>query len=85
MPVIGFLNSESPDLFAYLVRAYVGIEYRWAEGQYDRLPALVADLIRRQVNVIATNSPAPVLAAKAATTSVPSRRRRSCQPLVLAI
>ena len=71
MPVIGFLNSESPDLFAYLVRAYVGIEYRWAEGQYDRLPALVADLIRRQVNVIATNSPAPVLAAKAATTSVP--------------
>ncbi len=92
MPVIGFLNSESPDLFAYLVRASgyvegenVGIEYRWAEGQYDRLPALVADLIRRQVNVIATNSPAPVLAAKAATTSVPSRRRRSCQPLVLAI
>ncbi len=84
-PVIGFLNSESPDLFAYLVRAYVGIEDRWAEGQYDRLPALVADLIRRQVNVIATNSPAPVLAAKAATTSVPSWRRRSCQPLVLAI
>ena len=85
MPVIGFLNSASPDLFAYLVRAYVGIEDRWAEGQYDRLPALVADLIRRQVNVIATNSPAPVLAAKAATTSVPSRRRRSCQPLILAI
>ena len=99
MPVIGFLSSESPDLFAYLARAFreglkgtgyvegedVAIEFRWADGQYDRLPALVTDLIRRQVNVIATNSPAPVPAAKAATTSVPSRRRRSCEPLVLAI
>jgi putative ABC transport system substrate-binding protein len=85
MPVVGFLNSETPDLFAYLVRAFhqglgqsgfvdgdnVAIEFRWAHGQYDRLPALVADLIRRQVDVIAANSPAPVMAAKAATTTIP--------------
>jgi putative ABC transport system substrate-binding protein len=86
MPVVGFLGSESPDLFASRLRAFhqglgetgyvegrnVAIEYRWAGGQYGRLPALAADLVRRQVTVIAaTGAVASVLAASAASKTLP--------------
>jgi putative ABC transport system substrate-binding protein len=85
MPVIGFLHPETPDLAEYLVRAFrqglnetgyvegrnVAVDYRWAQSQNDRLPALTADLVRRKVTVIVTSSTLGVSAAKAATTTIP--------------
>jgi putative ABC transport system substrate-binding protein len=86
MPVVGFLNGGSPAAFAELAASFrrglhengyvedqnVLIEYRWAEGRYDRLPALAADLVNRRVAVIAsTGGPDVVEAAAAATTTVP--------------
>ena len=83
--MIGFVNSASrqtyePQLTAflkglgdtgYVVGGNVMIEYRWAEGQLDRLPSLVSDLVKRQVAVIAATSTPAALAAKAATTTIP--------------
>jgi putative ABC transport system substrate-binding protein len=85
MPVVGFLGSGSPNPFAQAVAALnrglnqsgytegqnVTIEYRWAEGQFHRLPGLATDLVRRQVALILTSGPPASSAAKAATGTIP--------------
>jgi putative tryptophan/tyrosine transport system substrate-binding protein len=85
MPVVGFLDPRSPDAFSdgqrafrqglkdtgYVERENVAIEYSWAENQIDRLPERAAELVRRQVAVMATAGAATALAAKAATTTIP--------------
>ncbi len=86
VPVIGFLNTASPGPYESRLAAFhqglsetgyvegqnVAIEYRWAEGHYDRLPALAADLVARKVDVIvATGAPLSALAAKTATSTIP--------------
>src|SRR6516225_5040456 len=86
MPVVGLINLGTPDAMARYVAAFrnalseagyvegqnVTVEYHWLEGQYDRLPALMADLVRRRVAIIARPGGTPAaLAAKAATTTIP--------------
>src|SRR5215210_3479712 len=85
MPVIGFLGSASAAPFAHFVAAFrrglaetgfvedrnVAVEYRWAEGQYERVPALAAELVRRRVTVIVAAGHNSVLAAKGATATIP--------------
>ena len=85
LPVVGYLSSVAPVAYAHLVAAFrkglsetgfvegqnVALEFRWAEGRYDRLPALAADLVGRQVAVIVAGSVPAARAAKAATATIP--------------
>jgi putative tryptophan/tyrosine transport system substrate-binding protein len=99
MPVIGFLNGASPDGYAPMVAAFrqglneagyvegrnVAIEFRWAEGQNDRLPALAADLVGRQVAAMAATSVPAALAAKAATNTIPIVFEGGADPVELGL
>jgi putative ABC transport system substrate-binding protein len=100
MPVIGFLGSASSDLWANYVRAFqqglgetgyfegrnVAIEYRWAEGENERMPGLIVDLLRRPVNVLAVPGSTPAaLAAKATGTTVPIVFAVAADPIQLGL
>jgi ABC-type uncharacterized transport system substrate-binding protein len=100
MPVIGYLGAESPAAFASRVRAFrqglsetgyvegrnVAIEFRWAEGQHNRLPALAHDLTGRPVNVIVAPGGAPAaLAAKSATTTIPIVFEMGADPIAMGL
>ena len=87
MPAIGFLNGASAWEYSYLAAAFrqglsetdyvegrnVLVEYRWAEGHYERLPTMAADLVRRPVAVIFANSPAAVAACRRRCSPAPTR------------
>ena len=100
MPVIGFLNSASPETNAYNVAAFqkglgetgyvegrnVAVEYRWAHNDYDRLPELAADLVRRKVSVlVAPGNLQSALAAKTATTTIPIVFQTGADPVAVGL
>ncbi len=98
-PVIGFVNTSSPDGYLPMANAFrvglkengyvdgqnVTVEFHWAEGHNDRLPAIMAQLVRRQVAVIAATSAPAALAAKAATTTIPIVFETGGDPVVLGL
>jgi len=97
MPVVGFLNGATPELYTKFLREFrrglnemgfvegqnVVVEYRWAENHYERLPELAAELVRRQVTVIAATSTPAALAAKATNTKIPIVFTTASDPVAL--